>query len=370
VAWSVRVGGVWMYQLAPVGDLKYSWGENGPLAASWGMALPVGFLHPALVQGNTVEIFYGPRRVWRGVLEEPDRDEWKCTAIGTADFLVNVANLSTYDLEGEDVPWLGNDAYNGARWAIGASGTPALPAGLIRGFDFSVDQTVPGGSLEPDPTPILEYGLNLRAAMDDFTARTGKRWMVDENGLLHVPVDPTTPTLALTPTVPGVGVTLENYYSATFLEYASVGDPTTRTVYQVSPDARRWGPRERTVVHDHEVTLSDAGAQAIVDALQAEAVAAPTKSVTLSDGQLINLGGTRVPLPMLKTNVMVTHFGVIDVPGARNVHQWVIGHFEMDTVAGTAEVSPRHIAPRTLAQVVQSINAPPVPRFTEDSDAA
>lgn len=397
--YTIRVGGVWLQQLSPIGDLKYSWGENGPLAASWAMALPIGFLHPALTQGKTVEVFYCGLRVWRGVLEEPDRDNWTCGAVGTSEFLSNVANLS-WDLD--DNPELGNSVYDGARYATG-EGTPPPASGLTRGFDFFVDYTVPGGPVELDPTPVPEYGLNLRAALDEFTTRTGKRWMVDADGLLRVPVEPTTPSLALTPNVPGVGLTLENYYSATFLRYlhhtldggvggggedggggsglpgGEEGDPEEDeeaalkiydTVWAVSPDAWRWGPRERTVDYDPEKQTPTAMAQAIVDALQAEATAAPTESVTLTDGQLISLGGTRVPLPLLQTGVMVRHYGVLDVPGARNVHEWVINHVEIDTVAGTATLTPRHVAPRTLAQIVQSISGAPNPRFASDSDAA
>lgn len=353
--YTLRIGGTWAQQLAPVGDIKYSWGEHGPLAASWGMALPVGFLHPALVQGATVEIFYGGLRVWRGVLEEPDRDEWTCTARGTAEALTDVANLS--NVVG-DPPVLGNSTYDGAVRAI------------ERGFDLSADGGLPGGPWGPvDPTPVPEYGLFLRGQLDAFTAATGTRWAVDEHGLLHLPEEPTTPTWALTPTVPGVGVTLDNYYSATYMQYTHAVDPFIRTVASYSPHAWRWGPRERTLVHDPEVTLSDFAAKLIVDLLQAESVAAPTVGVTLTDGQLITLGGTRVPLQMLRTGVMVRHYGVLDVPGARNVHEWIINHFEMDTTARTATVTPRHIAPRTLAQIVQSISGAPDPRFVSDSDS-
>ena len=378
MTWTIRLGGrTWAHQISPVGDdIKYEWGEHGPLVASWGMALPAGFIHPMLVQGKRVEIFYSGSRVWYGFLEEPDRDNWKCTARGTSELFNDIANLS-WDA-GFD-PEMGNSIYNGARYAIGAEGTGDLPADVVRGFDFTVDGwTVPGSPNAPDydadmATP--ETGSTLRQALDDFTAWTGRRWAVDENGMLFIPTEPTTPTRALVPGVPGVGVTLENYYSATFLKYLDhfEGDvPVYNTVWAVSPDAWRWGPRERTLEFDPEIQITEGAAQLIVDTMQDESRAAPTLSVELSQGQFITLGGTPVALPLLKTGVMVAHYGVLDVPGARNVHEWVINHFAMDTKTGIATLAPRHIAPRTFAQVVQQFagGEKRAKQFESDSAAA
>lgn len=365
--------GAYVHQLSEMGGLRYSWGEHGPLEASWSMRLPRGFLHPALTQGVTVEIFYSNSPVWYGHLEEMDRDEWKVKAVGTADFLKNVASLTGVG----EIALAANNIYENVKYATDPDNP--LPWPLVRGFDFSYDETLPGGDLQPDfGTSGAERnaGLSIRQALDSFQTRTGKRWMVDERGMLHVPPAPTEPTLALSPVVPDVGLSLENYYSATYLRYldhyetdGGVTVPIYETVYAVSLDAHRWGPRERMEDYDLEVQHTEANAQRVVDALQAEAIAAPTQGVQVTHGQVTNLNGTPISLPLLKTNVMVRHYGVLDVPGARNAHEWVINHFEMDTETMTATITPRHVTPRTLAQVIASVNAPPNPYFNFDSAA-
>lgn len=392
MTYSIRFAGTtWNHELAPIANLKYKKGDHGLLAASWDMALPPGFMHPALTPGKRVEIFYcGASRVGWGFMEEPDREEWKCTAVGS-EFLAYVALLT---IGGEQISGLfpehlvlgETDPYNGARYAVSQGAGPAvedeaLVAQVMRHFDFTVDGTIPGGpnAEGSDADPALAYGvggvyLDLKAALDANMAATGKRYVLDENGLLQIVEEPTTPTRALTPNVPGVGLSLDNWFSSTVMRYLhhkesggtiALPDGTTEDVVlgiywaaiAYSPDAWRWGERERTLAFDPEHQISEAAAQAIVDALQAEAVPAATRGVTLHDGQVTNLGGTPIALPLLKTNEMNQHFGVLDVPGARNVREWVTGHLEMDTTTGAAAITPRNVAPRTLAQVVQSINA-------------
>src|SRR5690606_21095033 len=115
------------------------------------------------------------------------------------------------------------------------------------------------------------------------------------------------PTIAFTPDVPGVGLTLENYYSLTAVKYIHHFEtteggrvPIYGVAYAVSEDADRWGPRERSLYLDNDgEEVPAAAAQAIADTLQAEAVAAPVESVEVVDGQVMNMHGTPIPLPLL-----------------------------------------------------------------------
>ncbi len=382
-SFTVRVGGVWLHQITPYGEVKFSHAKHGPLAASWKMALRQGDLHPALMPGVTVEIFWCGARVWRGVLEEPNRDTWECTAIGFHDHFKSIAALQW---QKHGVNWEPTDlalgflnAYDTARWANG-NAPYENPPGIVRDFDFDVDGTAPGGPSQLDGSPFPVDGrLTLRDTLDVWMRWSGKRWVVDHNGLLHVPPAPTEPTVALTPDVPGVGLTLENYYSATYVKYlhhfesdGGVQVPIYAVAYATSPDAERWGPRERSLYLDNDgKQVSEAAAQQIADALQAEAVAAPTESVEVVDGQVMNMHGTPIPLPLLKANTIVRHFGVLDVQGARDVHTRTVDNVEYDTTTGVATLTPRYRAARTFEQVIGDfIRKPSTDPFTFDSAAS
>lgn len=352
MSYTIRSAGTWLQQLGPVGDLRYSWGENGCEAASWSMMLTAGFMHSAVFQGALVEVFYCGVRVWYGVMIEPDREAWTFTAKGIAETL-------------NDVAAIGADPQGGYQIGISSDATAAI----ARGFMFSIATNVPDALDTDDYIGQIE-GNTLRLQLDSYAAITGNFWMVDESGLLSIVLGPPTiPEWALTPGVPALGVTTENYYSRTYLQFHNAavfvdGEYVKTTVYADAPNNQitRWGLRERAMEFDVDERydpMDESVAQVFVDRVQAEAKASPTQGVQLVEGQVTTTGGTLTPLAFLRPWQMVRHFAVLDVPGARDPYEWVISKVDIDTVAQTANIQPRMVAPRTLAQIIESLSAPP-----------
>src|SRR5690348_9828641 len=80
---AVKVGGYWLHQIGAYSDLTITdrW-PGGCFEASWTLELPVGYPHPALRRGASVQVLDGGLVVWSGILSEPDRSTWECVATG------------------------------------------------------------------------------------------------------------------------------------------------------------------------------------------------------------------------------------------------------------------------------------------------
>ncbi|MGZ6778164.1 MAG: hypothetical protein ACXVGO_04115 [Mycobacterium sp.] len=337
-------GGTWLHGLGfgGVGDLKLSTSlPGGSLSASWRLNLPARYWHPALTRGSLVEIYALGRRIWCGIMSEPDRDAWTFTADGPALTLDQCAAVDS--------------SFNPT-----TSLSSALSAAEGRGWPLVGG--IGGGSLSTASETAANLN-SMRALLDEYGRQNSTRWRVDRDWTLIADNGSSSPDWALTPDVPGMAVADDGYISRTFVRYVSAvtGTPPAPTAYAsvtaVDSEAEsRWGPRESM---DDETSLGyiTSGsavsiANAIVTANGAQPVYASAVDVTRD--QIRTLGGTSPELWMIRAGHRVKHYGVRDLDGRPLVAgpiEWVIGGTEWDSTSSTLRLTPVDVAPRTLAAV-------------------
>ena len=64
--YALRSAGVWLHTLGPVGDIEWTKDQRGLNVVSWSMALPVGYVHPALTTRAVVELHHGAHLIGHG----------------------------------------------------------------------------------------------------------------------------------------------------------------------------------------------------------------------------------------------------------------------------------------------------------------
>ena len=345
----IQVGGAWLHQIAPVGDLKWSTcygnGEGGgSLAASWSMALPKGFTHPSLRQGSGVSIVAGGLPIWQGVLSEPDRGDWTFQADG-------------YCRRAE------------AFAAVDASGVPStdvsvvIPAAISRGLGW-VD---PGGLSVGSVSADSEDASNLNtvgAVLDRYCQNAGKNWRIDNARRLIIESNPSEVAWSLKPGVPAMSIADDDYATTLFGRYvASVAgtppEPATWGAASVSDSAaaNRWGAREQIEDLTDLGTMDATSAQALLQARLNAGKARPAfaQGVEVGFGQIATLGGVPAYLPFVQAGQWVRHRGALDSESllAFGVElTWLIGGTEYEANSRTISLTPVGLAPRTLSSVI------------------
>lgn len=333
---TVNVGGTWLHELGPVGDVKWSWSlPIGCKEASWRLALPRGYSHPVLRRGQIVTIYDAGLPVWSGVLIEPNVLDWSFTALGVGALFDRVAAVK-----------LVSTTYS-------ASSDPQAVAlaAIVRGWPFTVDTTtggVPTGQLSAASDTANNLNT-LSALLNEYTRRSGRRWIVDEYRRLTTLALPTVESWSLHG-VPGFQTVDDDYASLRFGRYVSTvgGTPPAPTAWgmvvaglttsgsPLNDDALRWGPREALDDLTSAGALASGAAQTIENTILDDNRARPAYSspVEVSADQVTTPTGTPARLTMLRPGEMVQHYGVYDVDGrggVGDVLKWTIGETAYDS---------------------------------------
>lgn len=350
---SLRVGSTWLNSIARVGDIEYTTtygaGGGGLLTASWSMALPRGYTHPALRQGVTVDLVVGTHVIGSGIMADPDRDEWRFVIDG----LKRVAERMV---------------------AVDGSGNPStdlsvvIPAAVSRtpGLPWRyVLADLPVGPVSSDSEDVANLNY-LQQVIDKYCEIHGKRWLIDRFGVFRLVDDPTAPTLALTPGVPSMATAADDYVMRVYARRVSAvsGTPAEPSAWAVNMSedvaaGSRWGVSESIEDITNLGYLSSGDGQDIADAILDAGRARPafTQAVAPHPFQITTIGGTTAPHWLINEGAMVRHQGWLDSDGAlafgRTV-DWVIGSktYREGGAGGAASltIGPVGLAARTSAQ--------------------
>lgn len=320
----LRVGGYPATEIAPHTPPTWeTWADGGSGSATWAFALSPRSQHQALREDALVEVMCGPYPVFSGLLTEPDRTTWECTAYGLAsaanDYLaLDGGGNITRTLE------------TAIATAIGA-GWPAVNSAPVTG--------VAAGDVDGNP---ISVGQLLR----EYAEQTGKRWGVDHARRLYMQADPTEPKWLAAPDAAAFGTTDEGragmlkgrYLDSTSGLFATASAGTGKP--QIAVDLTARGE------------MSLASAQSILSGKLTRQHSGPqwTNGVTLTSEQLQTRGGTPAFLPAVRAGQMMRSLGM------SYAHQVLT----LDTVIGKTRytagddaiyVEPINTAPRNFVDV-------------------
>jgi hypothetical protein len=294
---NVRVGGVWLSSIAAWSGLTYSFRyPGGGWEASWDLAgISVDFHHQALERGNAVEVFLGADRIWKGVLNEPDRASWSCTAKG----LGQLANAYI--------------AFDGGGNTSSVPDT-AVDAAITRGLPWTRPASL---SNTAEATASGTDGVNyLDTLLDTWSQHNDNRWIVDQDGQLLSVADPTLPMWQMTPVSGVLGVADDQYAStvyARFRDSGAAGAYTTTSSTDADAETR-WGRVELAVDITPLGPITSTRAGQFASKMVAKDTARPGWTNDLEPGpyELVNLGGVQAEFGLVQAGQMVRLNGVLD----------------------------------------------------------
>lgn len=334
----ILVDGTWLSTIPSVygvGDLRYSTAARGCEQASWSMSLSPTFGHPALLAGKIVEIRVGPKNVWQGTLDEPDRTDngWSFSAAGLA-------------AEGESFLCFDEDL-----------NTTSIP-------DVAIDQAIARGLPWKRPVSIsaVPYAdgdstaaLNkVGPLLDSWSLSESKPWGVNADAEVYAVTDPVMPKWYLTAGSGKVGLADDEYASTLFGRYQS--DASTYATAMVEDPAAAFAHyREEGIDLTTLGYVDGTKATAVLDGRLADGKAryAWTKALTVSGLQITTPGGQPAFLPFVRAGDKARLFGVVSQQGIPLPYlDFIIGRTELQAGAKTIVISPRELAARTLGDVL------------------
>lgn len=340
----VRVGGVWLRTLAAWGDLTVKHGRNGPLEASWSMALPTSRRPSPLVRNARVEIFSGPFLVWSGTLVEPDWDSMTFTALGNSRELEGAECLTAAGAVTSKV----NTALDQAK-ARGA-------ISLVREGDFgNTDLAGPEGSAgvsDPEPGKLNEL-LNL------WAVENNSQWRTTPDGRVTIaPEDEASPRWLILPGVGTLGVADDDITDRVFLRYFDSAATQYRTASY--PATTPAGGVERRASITHLGPMTSARATSIAQGMYNKAQAGRTgwtNGVEAAAGQIITRGGLDANLALIRAGHTVRLLDAVDPRGVSRHTDVVLAETEWRPSDETIQLNPVGLAARTWEQVMEEANA-------------
>lgn len=343
---SLRIGGVWAYEIASWGELE--WSTRWPLGcyeASWSMILRPGERPSAIHVGATVSIWDGSTRIWKGTLAEPNWSEGKFTADGL------YAQGSKYmALDGA-----GNST---------SSQTTAVDAAITLGLPWTRQPPPFVGALSTAAVTTLTDNINTITQLNDAvcdrggTGGTAVRWMVDENGLVQNLPDPTVVTWHLAPGSIDLGQTDGGYASALQVRYLDsttstyktnrVADTALANAYGYAED-----PVDLTPLGPISSTIATQTGQSILAATKGRI--GWTESIEVTAGQLTTPGGLPADLSSVRGRDLIRAFDVPTPLQNLPYVDLVVGEAVYAAGSDVVRLSPVDKQPRTLAEVTEDI---------------
>lgn len=333
----VRVGDVWLNEVAPWGGLVYStaW-PKGCDQASWTVYLRPGQRHEALRRGSRVEINDGGLNVWVGKVSQAD---WSTGSFVADGLYVDAAYA-----------------------ALDASGNPttipstAVDRAIIRGADFTGRSGVSTVAITAaDASDNVNTVADLLSADADLT---GKRWGVFADGVVVMAPDATTVSWHLVAGTVELGEDDSSYASRLHGRYTRDTDGTIQTVTR--EDVRsieRYGPVEATIPLSGWGPISTATATTITQNIldRSRRALGWTNAMDVSAYQLTTPGGQPADLSMVLAGQVVRAFDVWDGRLMRPYVDLLLGKVTRDTTSRTINLAPVDTQPQTLADVIASM---------------
>lgn len=334
----VRVDGVWLNQIAPWGDLVYSFAwPKGCDSASWAVYFAAGHRHPALRAGVLVEILDMGARIWVGRLSQTDWDQGSFTADG----LYVDASCPALDASGNPttIPSVGVDRAI-VRGEAGFSGRSGVATSAITSADVS------------DNVNTLSDLLSADADLN------GKRWGVFADGIVLMAVDATAVSWHLVAGSIELGEDDTDYASRLFGRYVRDIDGTMQTVTVEDAlsivqhgavgavvELKGWGPISTVTATSITQNILDRSRRSL----------GWTNSVDVSPYQLTTPGGGAADLSMVRSNQVVRAFDVWDGRQVQPYVDLLLGKVTRDTGSRTINLAPVDTQPQTLADVIASM---------------
>ena len=322
--------------IAGWGELEWSHAADGGCkAASWQMALPLTYTHPALMRGSLVQIKCGPANLWAGLLTEPDVDDnWTFHAVG-------LSELGRGDYLAEDAA--GNTT---------SKPDTAIDQAIARGLPWTRPASLSNAAFAgTDPTDGINY---VGALLDAWADSVGKRWGVNADGQVYAVADPTIPTWYLTPDSGRMGLADDEYASDLHVRYLASGGYATTIVGDANA-VRTLGRREFPVNATSLGLITSTQAAIVGNALLAKGKARMgyTNGVEVSKYQLTTPGGTPAPLSFVKAGDLVRMFGVTNEQGQPLPFlDWVIGETQYTAGSDAISLTPVGLVSRTLGDAL------------------
>ena len=333
----LRVGGKWLNEVAPWGDLEFS--TRWPLGcheASWAMSFRSTARRNVLTAGQSVEIYAGSSRIWLGTLGQPDWSEGTFTADGLYSFAsgpaISPAGLATSRADiaidgaiGDGVPWLGRDNVP----SQGATGVTATTDGTN----------------------------TISTILDDVATEAGMRWAIFADGIVRMAADPTTPTWRLAPGVIDFGYDDQSFATILKVRYldSTTSTYTTLTVQDAAAVAKFGPVREAldlTTYGPLSAARATAKAQGILTLGRSRL--GWTNSVEVGPWHLTTLGGIPADLSMVQAGQSV-RVPVWDEFAAKPYRDLVLGEVKYAAGASTVTLAPVDTQPQTLADVTEAV---------------
>lgn len=340
---ALKSGGVWLHHIGYVGDLSYktTW-PGGFLTVSWRMSLPVGYVHPALRAGSTVELFENGLSLGSARMAEPNREEWAFVADGMQLALQHCLAL---------------DALNEPSTNL----TEAINAAAARGWPVGVGVGVPNVELSTLSEDKAQ-GNSLVQLLNAYCETTGERWTIDSASTISIAADPAEGDVdwVLTPGVPAMATADDDYTTLVVVRYVDTvtGTEPSGWAPALAGSTTSTTPREKyediTSLGLLTGAAASANAQAILDVNGART--GFSQGVEVLTYQITTLGGTPAHLPLVRAGQRVRHHGILSADGSLgtpSAREWVIGGTDYEAGSRTITLTPVGLAPRGLARVIK-----------------
>lgn len=300
-----------------------TWADGGSGSLSWAFALTMRSQHQALRPGALVELMLGPMPLWSGLMTDPDRTTWECTAYGHA------AAAKGY---------LALDGGGASTRELAAATTQAIARGWQVANPAGLSGTVSG---DTTGNPITVAQL-----WDEYAEQTGQRWGVNGRRSLYLRADPTAPMWLASPGAAAFGTTSEDVAGTLMGRYL---DSTTGLYATVTAGS---GTPEKDVDLSDREAMTAAQATAILNGMLTRGGdRAWTNGVTLSRDQLQTMGGTPAFLPAVRGGQLMRSFGLANAVNALALDT-VIGKTRYDLATpDLIYVEPTNTVPRNAVDV-------------------
>ena len=347
----VRVGGRWLDELGPWGDLAFNIAADGGCdKASWSVGAAEALRFPATRRGQPVQISVFGWPMWTGYVAESDHTELTMHAVGLAK-------------QAEDAVCLG-----GAVSSPGADLTTnphlAVTAAIARGkLSWTYRGNLPDVPFtQAGDTRTFRYIAEL---LDAVAAEKGMRWGVNGRGEFYMGADPTTPTWLLDE-APVAGAADDQYVTHLFGRHMT-GDvapnPEFAIVMAADPKAAGLWVRSERLVDATTAQWSPTRIQDAVRDMLAQVggrlVHAGAYEATEANLSTVN-GGTAAP-HLVEPRQMVRMTDTIDAAGVLQIgafHDFVIGDVAYRS-GQPVVLTPVNTANRDLESVLSAPEAAP-----------
>lgn len=343
----LRVGGVPVETVADFGDVEVVHGRHGPLEASWSMALRRGQRPWFLKRNARVEVYWGTRIVFSGILAEPDWDGQRFTAIGTARLAEGAQCLTS------------------AR-AVTSKPNTAIDAAITRGVlpwvrdsDFgNTDIAGAEGAAGVDDPDIdsIEALLNLWAIENNSQWRVNPG--VDKDRLIIAPEDEKVADWLILPGAATLGVADDQVTDAVFLRYDDSASGQLRTASYPSSTPAGGVERKASIVHHGAMTSTRATTIATgMWRKLSEGRTGWTNGIEAFPGQVITPGGLDANLALIRGGDTVQLLDAPDPRGVGRTLNVVLDEVRWTPEQQTAQLNPVGLVPATWEHVLEQANA-------------